>query len=414
MPITLSCTACAKPFRARDESAGKKVKCPYCQAAVLVPNPNDPDNAPPAEDAPISPSASRPGASRADFPPPVSRPGASRADLPRPPMSRPGASRAEVGLPPPAPKVASPGDWGAAPPEPPPPAPPPAPLPAPYPVAGGANRPRPTPAKSPLTADERTAAEALARGWDSVRRGLGWVRFGLLFVTLLGFVELGKAGYVMAKGPLPAGDGAEWVRIDGFVNSAGEGDLKLSKEQLLDLAAYGVPFVLGLLCVTLGRWIASGAPRASGAKGLFALSCLFTLVWVALPICTVCLQASKPLVAKYTGIGFAIAFPLTEFLFLVALTACGLALKRPGAAKAVGLFGFLLALAACAVTIGLELYVQNWRPVAPTPESQLGEAGALAAVWFVLVFAHRNAASVVRRAAREFVETVEDNAAARA
>lgn len=391
MPITLSCTACAKPFRARDESAGKKVKCPYCQTPVVVPSP---DGAPP------------------DAPPP-SRPGASRADLPLPPMSRPGASRAEVALPPPAPKIASPDDWGTAPPEPPAPlpAPAPAPMPAPFPVAG-ADRPRPRPAKSALTADERAAEEALAQGWNSVRRGLGWVRFGLLFVALLGFVELGKAGYVMAKGPLPAGDGAEWVSIEGFVNSAGEGGLRLSKEQLLDLAAYGAPLVLGLLCIALGRLIASGAPRASGAKGLFALSCLLTLVWFALPICAVCFAASKPLVSKYTGIGFVIAFPLTEFLFLVAVTACGLALKRPGAAKAVGFFGFLLALAAVAVTIGLELYAQHARPQLLTPEYQMGEAGVFAAVWVVLVFAYRSAAGVVRRAAREFVEAAEDNAAA--
>ena len=37
MPITLGCPSCGKRFRARDESAGKKVKCPYCQAAVPVP-----------------------------------------------------------------------------------------------------------------------------------------------------------------------------------------------------------------------------------------------------------------------------------------------------------------------------------------------------------------------------------------
>ena len=41
MPITLGCPSCGKRFRARDESAGKKVKCPYCQAAVQVPTPEE-------------------------------------------------------------------------------------------------------------------------------------------------------------------------------------------------------------------------------------------------------------------------------------------------------------------------------------------------------------------------------------
>jgi hypothetical protein len=412
MPITLSCTACAKPFRARDESAGKKVKCPYCQAAVLVPNPNDPDNAPPAEDAPISPSASRPGASRADFPPPVSRPGASRADLPRPPMSRPGASRAEVGLPPPAPKVASPGDWGAAPPEPPPPAPPPAPLPAPYPVAGGANRPRPTPAKSPLTADEKTTNEALARAWNKARRGLGWVRFGLLFVVLLGAVEFGKAVYVVAKGPLPTGDGAAWVSIDGFINSEGANSIPITKEQLVDLACYGPLLLLAFLCTLFGRLVAGGAPRASGARGLFGLSALFTLAWFLLLVAAVMFREAFPPVSLYAAKGFVIAFPLAEFLFVVGVTACGLALERPGAAKAVGLFGFLLALAAVAGTIGWQVYAEHARPKPPTAQVAMYEWAVFAGAWLLVVLAYRHAAGVVRRAAREFVETVEDKAAA--
>lgn len=35
-PMTLGCQSCGNRFRARDESAGKKVKCPHCQATVLV------------------------------------------------------------------------------------------------------------------------------------------------------------------------------------------------------------------------------------------------------------------------------------------------------------------------------------------------------------------------------------------
>src|SRR5439155_21725084 len=65
MPITLGCTSCGKRFRARDESAGKKVKCPYCQAAVQVPTPEESDNAAaPTASVPVPPAstaAPRPG-----------------------------------------------------------------------------------------------------------------------------------------------------------------------------------------------------------------------------------------------------------------------------------------------------------------------------------------------------------------
>jgi hypothetical protein len=398
MPITLSCTACAKPFRARDESAGKKVKCPYCQAAVLVPGPDDGG---PSNDA-------RPA-------PPPSRAGASRADLPLPPVSRTGASRAEVALPPPAPKVASPDDWGTAPPEPPPvpvaPPPPPAQKPSPFPVAGD-NRPRPRPAKSALTADEQTANEALAKGWNRARRGLGWVRFGLLFVLLLGFVELGKAAYVVAKGPLPTGDGAEWVSIDGFINSVGENAIPVPKEQLLDLACYGPLLLLAFVCLLFGRMIAGGAPRASGSGGLFGLSALFTLAWFVLLVAAVMFRQAFPPVSRYAAQGFLVALPLAEFFFVIGVTACGLALKRPGAAKAVGLFGFLLALAAVAGTIGWQVYAEHARPKPPTAQVAMYEWAVFAGAWLLVVLAYRHAAGVVRRAAREFVETVEDKAAA--
>lgn len=36
MPIVFNCT-CGKPLRAKDESAGKKTKCPHCSAVVSIP-----------------------------------------------------------------------------------------------------------------------------------------------------------------------------------------------------------------------------------------------------------------------------------------------------------------------------------------------------------------------------------------
>ena len=57
MPISLECK-CGRSFRARDEAAGKRVKCPDCGAPVLVPAPEDDEEevmeaveAAPADDA---------------------------------------------------------------------------------------------------------------------------------------------------------------------------------------------------------------------------------------------------------------------------------------------------------------------------------------------------------------------------
>ena len=41
MPITLICPSCGKKLRAKDEQAGKKVKCPACQNAIAIPTMED-------------------------------------------------------------------------------------------------------------------------------------------------------------------------------------------------------------------------------------------------------------------------------------------------------------------------------------------------------------------------------------
>lgn len=58
MPIRLTCSACSKPMQAPDTAAGKRVKCPNCQAVVSVPA---------AAPAPAAPAAPAPRAA----PPPV-------------------------------------------------------------------------------------------------------------------------------------------------------------------------------------------------------------------------------------------------------------------------------------------------------------------------------------------------------
>ena len=40
MPITMTCSGCGKSFRLRDEMAGRKVRCPECEAIQVVPAPS--------------------------------------------------------------------------------------------------------------------------------------------------------------------------------------------------------------------------------------------------------------------------------------------------------------------------------------------------------------------------------------
>jgi predicted RNA-binding Zn-ribbon protein involved in translation (DUF1610 family) len=39
MPIQFECSACGKKIKAPDANAGKKARCPYCQAVIVVPEP---------------------------------------------------------------------------------------------------------------------------------------------------------------------------------------------------------------------------------------------------------------------------------------------------------------------------------------------------------------------------------------
>ena len=55
----------------------------------------------------------------------------------------------------------------------------------------------------------------------SVRRGLGWVQFALMWLALIGFIGFGKMALARAGVELPKGDGRDWVSIEGYVNAPG-------------------------------------------------------------------------------------------------------------------------------------------------------------------------------------------------
>jgi hypothetical protein len=410
MPITLGCPSCGKRFRARDESAGKKVKCPYCQAAVQVPSPEE---------------AAAAGAPTAPLPPPP-----SGLIPPAPPRTGPPGRPLP---PPPAPVVASPDDWGALPTAPPPVQPPPKPLlpPPPPPEPGpppelfppslpapGARgmKDRPKPAKSNAKdkdkgkgkKEELTPEQIAAAGWKTVRRGLGWVQLALLALALIGFIPFGKALAARQGVELPSGEG--WIKIEGYVNE-GANSIKLTKTEELTLALYGVPLFFGGIFMVFGRLIASGGPRSSGSRSLFACSCLFLLFGFAGLLLS--FYFDKLLLKEefhYSWLGFLLLAPLAEAWFLIGLTACGLALKRPGVARGVGTLVFIFALGAFAATIGWELYVMFGRPKKPDADILMYEQAALMLGWVLMIGVYWRAVRGVRVGAREYIDTVAEPA----
>jgi hypothetical protein len=361
MPITLGCPSCGKRFRARDESAGKRVKCPYCAAAVPVPT---------AEEAAAA------GAPTAAIPPA----GSVAAAAPAPAPDRNPFSSAPVS--PPAAPVAVPRRVDTV-------------KPKPAPVAKAAAK--------PVVA--RTPEERAAAGWRKARSGLCWVLFGLFWLSIPGFVGFGKLVYVRSGNELPKGDG--WV-IPGYVNE-GHNAVRMTKLQQIDALLYAVPVIVGGLCLTFGRLTAGAAPRSSGASGLFAFSGLFTLLGLAALITA---AACRPDLLnfsreyEYAGLGFLMLGGLAEFWFLTGLTASGLALHRPSVARAVGLLGFLLALAAFIPTLGWMLYTfpqWNLRPSPLTDDWILYEQAALMLGWLLMIGVYWRAVRGVRVAIREAV-----------
>lgn len=396
MPITLGCPSCMKRFRAKDESAGKRVKCPYCGAAVPVPS---------AEE---SASAAAPTMAIPPPPPPAPRPRFEETGTPPLPKARPASS-----APPPEPApVATPDDWGAGE-QPPAPMVAAAPVPPPldFPKAGKPSAPapkrgaRPEPAR-PGNSGPKTPDQMAAPYWRKTKAGLGWVLFGLFFLALPGFVGFGKLVYVRATGnELPKGEG--WVSIPGVVNSEEAGAVRMSKMEQLDFAAYAIPVVLGGLFVSVGRLTCGAAPRSSGAKGLFVFSGLFSLVALAALVTTAATGERFLLmqdIYKYASIAFLLTAPAAEFWFLTGLAASGLALKRPKAARAVGAVGFVYLLIAAAATVGWTLYSQDVRPKRPGDDWLLYEQAGVMLGWLLLIGTYWRAVRSVRVAVREFLE----------
>lgn len=391
MPITLGCPSCGKRFRAREESSGKKVKCPFCQAAVPVPTMEEAQNAgAPTDVVPAAPSGSAAGTMQFGTPA-----GSQPGIRPIAPNPLPAANAEAWGADVPRPIVLE---------EEPPFAPTP-PLGRPSPIPPP---PAPKPIRPPSTVLKPEQENAAA--WKRARSGLGWVLFGLFWIALLGFIPIGKIVYERSVGPLPKGDGTNWIKIEGYINAPGAEHIELAKEDILELLLYGVPVLLGGLALSFGRLTAGAAPRNSGAKGLFAFGGLITFVaLVGYGTYALSHKVGWGQMESYGLWAAKIGAVLGEFWFLLALAGCGATLRRPATVRAVGFFALLVGVAVAIHFVLWDVYVRNGaqigRPniVEPGSDWQFYEAAALLLGWLILVGSYWRAVRGVRQAIRDHV-----------
>ncbi|VTU00452.1 unnamed protein product [Gemmataceae bacterium] len=427
MPITLGCPSCGKRFRARDESAGKRVKCPYCAEPVPVPTGDEQEQAqheqaqqqmqqrsPLDDDDGIGTVPTRqnpqPGG------PTVASPTDWGADSPPPrPSPFPPVQNAPPGPAPVFPPVRAPSSPGFDP----FPKLPPAAAPASAAgrsresmtrLGGAAGRPLGTGVGAgPIGASPMGPAEPLAiPGWKKARRGMYWVLLGLFVLALPAFVGFAKAACAKGGVALPRGPGGDWVSIAGYVNTTDPNSIMLSKEELVNLAGYGVPVVLGGLFLSLGRLACGGVPRSSGAKGMFILSGLATPFAVAALLGAAgCDKLAMREEYPYFRYAFLILAVAAEFWFLAGLVSAGVTLKRPQAARAVGLLGLVVAVAAAVATIGWMAYEKRFQPRPVTDAVRMYEQAALMVGWLLVLGAYWRAVRSTRGAISEYLETVE-------
>ncbi len=259
------------------------------------------------------------------------------------------------------------------------------------------------------TTDEGKAPDPLAiPGWRKTRGGLFWVLCGLLLLAMVGFIGFTKAVCVRGGVALPQGPGDGWVSIAGYINSSEPNCVKMTKEEIFDFVLYGVPMVFGGLFLAFGRLTCGAAPRSSGAKGMFVLSGLFTLIAVAtLVTAAACNKLLFTEEYQYARYGLMITALTAEFWFLTGLAVSGIALKRPKVARSVGLLGMAVAFVAAASTIGWMIYVKDYQPKPITDNAKMYEQAAVMLGWLLVVGMYWRAVRSARGAISELLESVE-------
>jgi hypothetical protein len=202
----------------------------------------------------------------------------------------------------------------------------------------------------------------------------------------------------------------EWFKIERVLNTPGENAVSLTKPEVIDLLAFGVPVLLGGLSLAFGRVSASAAPRNSGAKGLFALSGLLTLVALAGGIMfAVCQRVAYNEVAGYAWWAAVLGTGIAEFWFLIGLVAAGAMLRRPAMVRAAGLHAFCIGLGVAFYFFGWELLLAKLGPEIGRPKHPeagsdwlMYEASALLLGWLILIGGAWRSVSGVRAAIDDY------------
>ncbi len=384
MPITLICSQCQKPFAARDESAGRKVRCPACGAILAVPAPKG------------STASAGPPSSQQDFslpPPPPGR--ASGGDDFNFAGQRQAPDTIQPDLVADPPRAASSGFPGR----------------------------NPQPSRGD-DADTQMFAEEDAGKWRAARRGLSrmqWAAF-LFFMPIL--AEFGTLIYKVLMTEDDGGLGEGYLDIG----------LTLDQEILLGVAAiFGG---LGVLLNFFGKFSACSAPRASMAGRTLAGSFFFyliALVGVGIVVAAHITAQQMPVaeenrpqqlewyipafdevpeeaLAKASPLNqdwfpavpvgahlFVIGLFMSEILLLLGLAQMGAALHERRAGNGVGRIVSLLGLTALVGTLGVvyiqmynEMYLQqDMNPFLviwpPDPASRSLASGALLVLFSLLI-----------------------------
>lgn len=262
MPIKVTCSQCGGVLHAPDDSSGKRGRCPTCGTVLTILGEFVGPQAASAPQFGAPPPSQRPPATTPVTNPWGSLPGGPDEQGAGIPLSGPTA----VPAPRPTYELAK---------EPPPARPSAFPVPSePVPSTRGSRVP-PDPrkisvqdpfAKPGKPNDEQAATNAK---WAKAYRGLGWVRTGILF-GLLGVLAYAAVPILQTFNvPIP-NQNPGYLKIDSF-----------SQSQEIRLFASTGLFLLGLLCVTLGRMGVSGAPAAAHARGPAAFASLATVLALA-------------------------------------------------------------------------------------------------------------------------------------
>ena len=251
MPIKVTCPKCQGVLHAPDDAGGKRGKCPTCGTVLAIPAQTgmaaEPESMIPPEphrsthETPFkSPAMNRPpsaevgrGSSTSDD----ARRSSSFGMVPDAASTHDARRAAPGRLPPPgfgSPEVRKPAD----------------------------------PFTKPNKAAKGNSLDGQSRAWRRSRRGLLWVQFAyfLFLIAILAISGLLIASHFGVKLP---------DKTPGYAQQA-----EISSVKEIFAAAGLVPLILGLLCLTLGRFGTANAPRTSYAKGLLLASALATLLTV--------------------------------------------------------------------------------------------------------------------------------------